>query len=676
MNSINYSAVPFVRLLLPLLVGRVLSLFVPTPLISYLLIFALSLLVITFLFRSSGIRYSKRWIVGVIIPMALLTFGIINKPNYSFDASLLAQQRVYRAIVKQVIKDADDKQSLILSCVNIDSTSQYYFNALMYVRNDSIDKLLPGDKIAYEATLSEIKLTGNPFAFEYANYMKNKGVEGQFFTERQNVQRLGRSFSVNRFFYQARQKAEGKLRLLPLNEEEFAIVSALVLGNKSMLNYQTKANFSSAGAIHVLSISGLHVGIIYLMLMSLLGRIGKGAIALVKVLIVIFALWFYAAISGMSPSVSRATLMFSIFVIAKWKSHRYNIYHSMAIAAFIILIIKPDSAIHAGFWLSFLAVASIVYFYPLINGVWYFSSPWGKYTWALVSVSLAAQIGTLPLSLFLFGFFPTWFILSNILIIPVLPIMLVGAIMVIVLPGDSIVMLLVADAISAMFGYLNEITAWTGCLPFARYTRIQLQFYQVFVFYVSLISFVMWRHLKRGKYLVYGMTFLWIGITGISVATYNKYHQQVFSVHQVKDKTAITVTSIHQCECWLNESLDTKEIDYAVLPLVLHQQAQNLYPHKMDSIVVCPIPFKGKNILVLNGEVDIKKLGRNTDIIVFTAKLKSFQIKKMLDTLNGQTLIFDSSFSNSQSRYLQKELINRKLNAHFVMLDGAYSMTI
>ena len=195
--------------------------------------------------------------VGLAIFCVFLGLGLINKPHNYFDLSLLHHNHRYKGVVKQVVKSTNNQESLIVTITHADSSALYYFDALMYLKNVSDQALLPGDQIAFYGRLGEMQYTRNPFAFEYADYMKDKGICGQFFVKCEDVTRLGKVFSLNRIFYLTQQKAAAKLRLLPLNTEEFAIVSALVLGNKSMLDYQTKVNFSRAGAIHVLSISAI-----------------------------------------------------------------------------------------------------------------------------------------------------------------------------------------------------------------------------------------------------------------------------------------------------------------------------------------------------------------------------------------------------------------------------------
>ncbi len=674
MKSFNYSAIPFVRLLIPLLAGRILSSYLNISISLYLLVFGACFLGLIFIYYSWHTRYSKRWLVGFVVFVILFLLGLVNRPHYVFDASLFNKTLMYSAAVKQVVKDADDKQSLIVSCTPVDTMATFHFKALLYLRNDSGSLgLLPGDKFAFEAGLNEFTLTGNPFAFEYAEYMGAKDVKGQFYVNAKLIKHLGNTFSLSRFFYLTREKADEKLSHLQLGEAQSGVLSALVLGDKSMLDYQTKTYFSNSGAIHILSVSGLHVGIVYLMLMLLMVSIGKGKLGTLKVMAVLIGLWFYAALAGMSPSVFRATLMFSVFVIAKRMSHRYNIYHSMAIAAFIILIINPYTALNAGFWLSFLAVASIVYFYPKIYGCIYFSSPWAKYLWALFSVSLAAQIGTAPLAILLFGFFPTWFLISNLLIIPILPFILIAALAVVVLPFNFIIVQLIAEPLKSMINYLVEITQWIGSLPNATFVGLQLTLHQVLLLYAALLFWVVWQHLKLGKYLVYTLLFLLLGLVSVSALSYHKYHRQFFVVHQIKGQTAISLTSRNTGDFWFNQPLGDKEISYALTPLVLNQELRSYQQHIIDTAVVCPIVSPYFNVMLMNGDADMElPLLKKADILVLTSRLKSYQIMKLLPKLETQKLVFDSSFSASQCRHYQKQLQQYKLSAHFVSLHGAF----
>ncbi|TLX71987.1 ComEC family competence protein [Labilibacter sediminis] len=673
MSNFVYSGFPFVRLLLPLLGGRLISLIIP---VNFLFFWILLLPVVAgslFLMTRITFSYKNRSWWGVVIGFALFIAGFINSPNYYFNKNLFEHDCLYHAVVQDITKSVSTHQSIILKCQVSLQGEDYYFPVAAYFSKDSafVD-LLPGDQVVFKAKLSDLKLTGNPAAFEYANYLKIRGVQGQLFLSSTDFLRMGHAFSFTGYFYQIKLMAESKLRSLQLNKEQFGIVSALVLGDKSFLDFHTKANFSSSGAIHVLSVSGLHVGTLYLLLIALFGKVRYGSWSGLKVFIMLLVLWLYAALTGMSPSVFRATIMFSVMLIARWKSHSYNVYHSMAIAAFVILILDPYSVINAGFWLSFLAVLSIVYFYPRIYHYFYFTTPWGKYLWALLSVSFAAQIATFPLSIYLFGFFPTWFWLSNLLIVPILPVVLLGSIGVIILPFNSLPVQLIEEIVQSGIVYMSEMTQWIGTLPYSKFTKIQLLSAEMTLVYVYIVFMVLWMNLKSGKYLAYALLFLLLTIGMVTFKSYQKSQEVFFAIHQIKDKTAITYTTKQKGVCLYTDSLSTKEISHAIYPLWLKQECvENNNVCIRDSIFY-PISLRNKNLLVINdAKRIIPKAYKGLDVMILTSHVNYNCIMQIVNNYKG-TVVFDASFSKYRCNRLKKQLKYNISKLHFVSIDGAF----
>ena len=189
--------------------------------------------------------------------------------------------------------------------------------------------------------------------------------------------------------------------------------------SKDELDFEVKQAYATAGAMHVLAVSGLHVGIIFLILNTLLAILDtskKGRI--VKAIILLISLWSYAMITGLSPSVLRAATMFSFVIIGTVLNRKSSIYNTLAASAFFILIINPNLLFEVGFQLSYVAVLGIVYLQPIIYKRIYTRWWLLDKVWAITAVSIAAQIATLPLTLFYFNQFPVYFMLSNLLVIP------------------------------------------------------------------------------------------------------------------------------------------------------------------------------------------------------------------------------------------------------------------
>ncbi|NJO90405.1 MAG: ComEC/Rec2 family competence protein, partial [Chloroflexia bacterium] len=215
--------------------------------------------------------------------------------------------------------------------------------------------------------------------------------------------------------------------------DEFAILAALTLGVKDYLSDEIVEAYSDSGAMHVLAVSGLHVGILMAMLNMIFSFFWKRKKLLVlKSIIILVFLWLFALITGLAPSVTRSALMFSFFILSKNSGKRPSSYNSLAAAAFIILLFNPNALFHVGFQLSFLAVISILLFQQKLYRTIDIKNKYLDYFWQLTTVSLAAQIGTTPISIFYFHQFPIYALLTNIIVIPAAAIILNAVILLLI----------------------------------------------------------------------------------------------------------------------------------------------------------------------------------------------------------------------------------------------------
>jgi competence protein ComEC len=263
----------------------------------------------------------------------------------------------------------------------------------------------------------------NPEEFDYQRYLANQQIFHQHFVGTNPIEVLGQNPSnpVLHKAYQLRSFYRDKLSENIAGEQEQSIVLALLLGIKDGLDHDLKEAFSAAGAMHILAVSGLHVGIIFLVLSSMFSflktRGGKKGIFLF-LLINLAALWLYALLAGASPSVLRASTMFSMILLTQSFSRKSNIYNSLALAAFVLLIYDPFLLFSVGFQLSFLAVFGIVFIQPKLSRLLVFDSWLMQKGWELTAVSIAAQLATFPLGLLYFHRFPNFFLISNLVVIP------------------------------------------------------------------------------------------------------------------------------------------------------------------------------------------------------------------------------------------------------------------
>lgn len=216
-----------------------------------------------------------------------------------------------------------------------------------------------------------------------------------------------------------RESIISKLKKENFGEEELGVIQALLLGKRDDISENTYNNYTNAGAVHILAVSGLHVGIILLLLeffLSPLARLPKGKT--LKLLLVVLLLWGYAFVAGLSPSIVRAVTMFSFVAYALYLNRPANSFNIIALSMLFILLVKPLFLFQVGFQMSYAAVFAIVWIYPKLQKFWFPDNFIIRKTWQLLSVSAAAQLGVLPISLFYFHQFPALFFISNLLIIP------------------------------------------------------------------------------------------------------------------------------------------------------------------------------------------------------------------------------------------------------------------
>ncbi len=281
-----------------------------------------------------------------------------------------------------------------------------------YVNKDSEKVLKPGDQLLINGAPSELTPPLNPGEFDYKRFLSFKNIYHQDYSNGDSFVVVGHK-NINWFLHTAntiRDWAKRKIKYAIPHAREQKIALALILGVRDGLTDDIKSAYSASGAMHVLAVSGLHVGIIYGIVLILFGKLQHGAAGRRGfALLTISLLWFYAAITGFSPSVLRAATMFSFIALAKGFGRNTNIYNTLAGSGLILLVFDPYLIMSVGFQLSYLAVVGIIYFQPKIYNL-FISKNWIlDKIWMITTVSVAAQLATFSLGLLYFHQFPSFF---------------------------------------------------------------------------------------------------------------------------------------------------------------------------------------------------------------------------------------------------------------------------
>ena len=443
---------------------------------------------------------------------------------------------------------------------------------LAYLKPNSGEAPVYGDILMIEGFPERVAPPLNPNEFDYRSYLANNQIYHQQFIGisdwRVIESTLG--FSLRGMSIKARSYLERQLELFIPDAEELSVAKALILGKKDDLDRNTKKIYATSGAMHVLAVSGLHVGIIYLVLLTLL-RQNQGRVTrpILVAIIVIPSLWAYAFITGLSPSVLRAVTMFSFLALAQVINRRSATLNTLAISAFILLLVNPFMIMSVGFQLSYIAVTGILFFYPKIDKWFNPTNRIIRFGWQITAISLAAQLVTSPLSAYYFHRFPTYFLFSNLLVIPAAIIIVWGGLVLLSLGAVSSTLgIILGNLLGMIIWLVNYSLAWLAGLPNADIHSLSTSIFDTWLFYGLIISVFLYFTTK--KWMFYGLTVGLLLIFSFNLLYVNirdyKLTQLVF--YSVNNSWAIDFVEDKNFNTIADSALlaDDSKLDYLLTP--------------------------------------------------------------------------------------------------------------
>lgn len=505
MVSSRFTFYPLFRLSVALATGIFLSdVFAldGTYLYALCFVFVLSVLLSSIFYFSK--TYRIRFLFGISVSLSFLLLGgilfVISLENIHHEWD--SDKAVYVAFVCDIPRV---KGKTIQATVNVEKVKDVATGSwkpvnkqvLLYWMPDSMQPPLQcGDRMCFRAhvgiPMSDADFTG----FDYGQYLQRQGISGTAIVYSGYWRKLLRP-STPTFKMQAlmlREQIIKKFRTWNLEDDVLAIISALTVGDKSKLTREIKATYNAAGVSHILALSGLHIGILSMILSWLfypLRRVCGGK--WIASFLIVGLLWGFVFLSGLSPSVIRAVTMFSAYVVASiFSEDRFSGFSALTLTAFIMLIYQPMYLFDVGFQLSFMAVLGIFLFYPLIDSLFVVRNKIVAYLWNIISLSLAAQLATLPLILYYFGTFPVYFLLSNLVVAPIAVFILSATLLALALGVFPVVANFVVQGLDFAVRTLNEVMEqiqhWLG----AQITSAYLSVWQAWLLAVAIVT--LWRY--------------------------------------------------------------------------------------------------------------------------------------------------------------------------------------
>lgn len=523
------------------------------------------------------------------------------------------------------------------------------------------------DRLLIASEWQLINSPGNPFGFDYREFMEKRGIFYQLKLSKNEYFLLeSTETSIAGLAASFRKKIIRALKENNFSKEELGIVQALLLGQRQDISEEIYEDYAAAGVLHILAVSGLHVGLILLILnifLSPLERIKHGK-SFKTVLLVIF-LWLFAVIAGLSPSVVRAVSMFSFLAIGWQYRRRTNAINTLFMSMLAILLVWPHFIFEVGFQLSYLAVFSIVIFQPVFSKIYHPKTRIGKYLWGLTTVTFAAQLGVLPLSLFYFHQFPGLFYLSNLVILPFLGIILGFGIIIMALGLLNILPEILVDLYEFMIGSLNSFVGWVARQEEFLFREIPFSGFQAFGFYLFLISLLFIFKSRRFKNVIFMLISI-VLLQGIFIHEQVETSDDEFIIFHKSRRTVLAEKEKNLLQLHISKPDSiTKEI--FILNYIRGERIDRVKTEKLQNIY----PFPKGYLLVIDSTGIYQNLSFRPSYILLTSS-PEINLERLIKQLQPKLIIADGS--NYRSLVKQWEITSeeKEIPFHYTGEKGAF----
>jgi len=706
---IRFERIPLLRFFMPFIAGVIFARYFKCNSDLLIIFFSLSFMLVlsTHLFykrKDEKRDYRFRWLDGFFLSISLFLSGILivqnnqllNKPdhfaNYNSDG---------KSVVVQIDDAPSERKNSIRATVSVIALKlnnewiKTSGKLIQYFEKDSSAFALKyGDRLIQKAHFTPVLPPQNPHEFNYKNYLTNCNIFHQSYMKTNEWKKIdeGHGNLIKEMGYKAKNTILKKIETLGIKGEEFAIVTALLLGVTDNLDADTLRKFTATGTIHVLCVSGLHVGIFFVILNFLLGFLDKHKKGkFFKAFLIILLIWFYAVITGLSPSVLRASTTFSFIILAKYLNRNSNIYNTLLLSALILIIIDSNIITNLGFLLSYFAVVGIVYLYPKFNNSIKFKNIFLKYIWSLICVSLAAQVATSPLSIYYYNQFPNYFLFSNIVVVPLATLIVYSGVAFLALSFIPFLSDIIAIFLSYLLMLLNYIVGFIENLPFSTSVFV-INNFQMFLWYAFLIFIIIYFEKLKPFFLQISLSCL---ICLIFIGSVNKIktnRQKQLVIYSIDKGVAIDFISgssalfIADSSILKNRSLIDFQIKgnrialgvKKIIPFPLHllSSTDSLF-NNSTFIYKNYINFCNLNIVLINKNNFYYKTEKpiNNDYIIING-FPSMKSEDIISVFRSRNFILTKNLKNYQVKAFYEKYKSERNKIYNINNSGAFTLSI
>lgn len=554
---------PFLRLLLPFMAGILLQTIVAVA-FMYTAIAGISVLLLLVAFLLGPHYWQLRWfkVKGILVHLFVLLLGmfVMGYQQHQLQPAVALPTSVQNLVIQlneplternQTYKSVAHIQTVELQGKAVEAGGQM----ILYFKKDSallhlLPQLNAGTQCVVQCNLQPIRKSGNPGAFDYEAWCHLKGIYYQAFLNGKAIRQIQQptTMGLPQMLWTIRLKILYLLCHYIPNKQSQSIASALLMGYRNDLDRELLQAYSNVGVVHIIAISGLHMGMVYGLLLFLLSPLeNRKQWRVLKYIGLLLGIWSFALIAGGAPSVGRSAVMFSFIVLGQWQQKEASIYNNLAASAMLLLLYNPYNLWEVGFQLSYAAVAGIIAFQsPILK--WLLQWIPYKKIITLISVTLAAQVFTTPISAYHFHQFPVYFLIANIWVVPFTAVLLYALLLLLPLTIWPALAVWWGSMASKGIGALNAGVLAINAWPHAVWKNIYLTSGQTVLLLLALLLLIyaFSFHKKTPIYLSLMAIGLFVGMRTIDY--WQKNNQRKLIVYQVPQATAIDFIAGSDCK--------------------------------------------------------------------------------------------------------------------------------
>jgi competence protein ComEC len=549
---------------------------------------------------------------------------------------------------------------------------------LYFQKDSSVQHLHYGKQLLLFKALQPVKNTGNPGCFDYQRYCTFQGISYQVYLKQGEyvTLKIENENLFRKYLFSTREKIVGLIKKYIPGTKEAGLAEAMLIGYKEDLDKKLVQSYSDTGVVHIIAISGLHLGLIYWLLILLCKPLSKHKSGrIVQPIVIIAGLWLFSCIAGGSPSVLRSAVMFTCIVIGASINRKTSIFNSLAASAFMLLCFNPMWLWDAGFQLSYAAVWSLAVFYKPIYNLLFIQNKLLDLVWKSVCVTLAAQILTVPVSVYHFHQFPNLFLIANLLAVPLSSIIIIGEIILCLVSIFPFVATGIGYLLHHIVYWLNTFIEQVGSMPFATMNGLLISFPQLICLYAFIGAIAWWLLYNRKMGARVSLMALLLFMAFRLVDVWNAHQQKKLIVYNIPKHSAIDVMVGQTCLFKADSTLQQNDLlqKFHLQPSRLLHRVINLYTPANSLAEKNFFRFGNTSFLLIDTPLNLEQASPKIPVdIIILLNNPAIKIAQLASVFTCRQYVFDASNPTWKVAKWQQECDQLGLAAFSVADRGAF----